>query len=95
MIEGSTRPYILIYTKEINVGNLLLYLAIKNYGQTATQIDDISFRLSLMECNNIPTKKEYLKNLKELYLCTIPIKNMLIGLRKETRICSGKNKVYY
>ena len=36
MIEGSTRPYILIYTKEINVGNLLLYLAIKNYGQTAT-----------------------------------------------------------
>ena len=32
MIEESTRPVISIYTDEINAGNPLFYLVVKNFG---------------------------------------------------------------
>ena len=38
MIENSTRPYIVIYSKITNFQNQLYYLIIKNMGQTGAEI---------------------------------------------------------
>ena len=38
MIEESTRPVISIYTDEINAGNPLFYLVVKNFGKSPAYI---------------------------------------------------------
>lgn len=64
MIEESTRPYISVYTDEINTGNPLFYLIIKNFGKSPAYITKFESDFDFRGCYKIPTDKDYLGNLK-------------------------------
>lgn len=68
MIEKSTRPYISVYTDEINTGNPLFYLIIKNFGKSPAYITKFESDFDFRGCYKIPTDKDYLGNLKMLSL---------------------------
>ena len=47
MIEDSTRPVVSIYNDQINTGNILFYLVVKNFGQSPAYITKLSLILIL------------------------------------------------
>ena len=49
MIEESTRPFISVYTDEINAGNPFFYLVIKNFGKSTAYITNLSMTLTSMD----------------------------------------------
>lgn len=51
MIEGSTRPYIVVYGEETNFGDPMFYLVIKNFGKTSGIIKNITCDIDLSKYN--------------------------------------------
>lgn len=52
------------YTDEINTGNPLFYLIIKNFGKSPAYITKFESDFDFRGCYKIPTDKDYLGNLK-------------------------------
>lgn len=51
MIEESTRPYIVIYSRTTNFQSIDYYLVIKNYGQTGAVITSFNCDYNLKQCS--------------------------------------------
>lgn len=53
MIEESTRPFISVYTDEINAGNPFFYLVIKNFGKSTAYITKFEYDFDFNGCYKI------------------------------------------
>ena len=50
MIEESTRPFISVYTDEINAGDPFFYLVVKNFGKSTAYITKFEYDFNLLQC---------------------------------------------
>ena len=82
MIEESTRPYILIYTTEINSGNLFMYLVVKNNGASSAKIERIDINPCLKGMYKIPNDKDFLKDLEGCSIAPSQSKICLLDFEK-------------
>ena len=101
MIEESTRPYISVYTDEINTGNPLFYLIIKNFGKSPAYITKFESDFDFRGCYKIPTDKDYLGNLKNAVFAPGQSRICMLDyakIRKEITFTleyhSGAKKIY-
>lgn len=87
MIEESTRPIISVYTEFINTGLPMLYLIVKNFGQTTATITkfnyDFDFVLHHAYMGSNSNETDYLKELitstlapNQSRICLIEYKNV-------------------
>ena len=63
MIEESTRPFISVYTDEINAGNPFFYLVIKNFGKSTAYITKFEYDFDFNGCYKIRNDRDYLQQL--------------------------------
>ena len=63
MIEESTRPFISVYTDEINAGNPFFYLVIKNFGKSTAYITKFEYDFDFNGCYKIRNDRDYCSNL--------------------------------
>ena len=50
MIEESTRPFIAVYSDEINAGNPFFYLVVKNFGTSTAYITKFEYDFDFKGC---------------------------------------------
>ena len=69
MIEESTRPFISVYTDEINAGDPFFYLVVKNFGKSTAYITkfEYDFKFS-MDAIKIRNDRDYLQQLNNAVL---------------------------
>ena len=53
MIEESTRPFISVYTDEINAGDPFFYLVVKNFGKSTAYITKFEYDFDFNGCYKI------------------------------------------
>lgn len=63
MIEESTRPFITVYTEEINVGDIFFYLVVKNFGKSAAFITKFKYDFDFKGCYRIGNDRDYLMDI--------------------------------
>lgn len=68
MIEESTRPFISVYTDEINAGNPFFYLVIKNFGKSTAYITKFEYDFDFNGCYKIRNDRDYLQQLNNAVL---------------------------
>ncbi|MCI8595122.1 MAG: hypothetical protein HFF09_07730 [Oscillospiraceae bacterium] len=68
MLEESTRPFISVYTDEINAGNPFFYLIVKNFGKSPAYITKFEYDFDFNGCYKIRNDKDYLKELNNAVL---------------------------
>lgn len=49
MIENSTRPYLVIYSRVTNFQDPMYYIILKNFGQTGAKIENFECNLDLLD----------------------------------------------
>lgn len=63
MIESSSRPSFAIYGSSINPGNPMLYLVVKNCGNSSAVITKFNYDQDLTKCYCFNADKDFLKDL--------------------------------
>lgn len=77
MIEESSRAVISIYTQTINTGTPMLFIVVKNFGNSAAVIHKLDYDFDLSDCYKFRSERDYLKDLIGSTLAP-----------KQSRICS-------
>lgn len=65
MIEESSRPVIAVYTQSINPGVPMLYLIVKNFGQSPAFMEKFDTDFDFSECYGAKNTKNYIKDLNK------------------------------
>lgn len=101
MIEDSTRPVVSIYNDQINTGNILFYLVVKNFGQSPAYITKFESDFDFKGKYGIRNDKDYLKELNHSVLapgqsriCTLDYKKIDKDVTFTIEYHSGAGKVY-
>lgn len=68
MIEESTRPFVSVYTDEINAGDPFFYLVVKNFGKATAYITKFEYDFDFKGCYKIPNDRDYLQQLNNAVL---------------------------
>lgn len=63
MIKESTRAVISVYSQSINTGMPMLFIVIKNFGNSAAIIHKFDYDFDLSNCYGFNSSQDYLKNL--------------------------------
>ena len=82
MIEASTRPIVSVYTQVINSGNPILYLVIKNFGQSVAYMKKFDYGIELVGCYKVSSEKDYLKELAYTVLAPWQSRVCMLDLHK-------------
>lgn len=69
MIEESSRPVISVYTQTINPGTPMLYLVVKNFGNSTAYMQKFTSDFAFIDCYKFPTSKNYIED--DLSKCVI------------------------
>lgn len=62
MIEESSRPIISIYPQSINTGTPMLFLVIKNFGNSPAVIKKFDYDFDFSDCYCFRSERDYLKD---------------------------------
>lgn len=83
MIEESTRAVISVYTQSINTGTPMLYLVVRNFGQSPASIQNFHYNFNFENCYRFRSDRDYLKDLVgatiapgQARICTIDYKKI-------------------
>ena len=87
MIEESTRPFISVYTDEINAGNPFFYLVIKNFGKSTAYITKFEYDFDFNGCYKIRNDRDYLQQLNNAVLAPGQFNNAVLA-PGQSRICT-------
>ena len=68
MIEESTRPFVSVYTDEINTGDPFFYLVVKNFGKSTAYITKFEYDFDFNGCYKIRNDRDYLQQLNNAVL---------------------------
>lgn len=63
MIEESSRAVISIYSQCINTGSPMLFVVVKNFGNSTAIINKLDYDYDLAECYQFRSDRDYLKDL--------------------------------
>ncbi len=63
MIKESTRAVISVYTQSINTGTPMLYLVVRNFGQSPASIQKFDYNFNFENCYRFRSDRDYLKDL--------------------------------
>lgn len=101
MIEESTRPFISVYTDEINTGNPFFYLVVKNFGKSTAYITKFEYDFDFNGCYKIWNDKDYLQQLNNAVLapgqsrsCTLDYQRINKAVTFTLEYHSGAKKTY-
>lgn len=101
MIEESTRPVIVVYTDEINVGTPFFYLIVKNFGKSPAYITKFEYDFDFSGCYTIQNDKNYLNGLNNSILapgqsriCILDYQKIEKEVTFSIEYRSGTKKVY-
>ncbi len=101
MIEESTRPFISVYTDEINTGNPFFYLVVKNFGKSTAYITKFEYDFDFNGCYKIRNDKDYLQQLNNAVLapgqsrsCTLDYQRINKAVTFTLEYHSGAKKTY-
>lgn len=63
MVEESSRAIIGVYSDSINTGSPMLYLIVKNFGNSLATITKFDYDFDFTDCYSIKSNRDYLKDL--------------------------------
>lgn len=63
MIEESSRPVISIYSQGINTGTPMLFIVVKNFGNSPAVINKFDYDYDFTDCYSFRSERDYLKDL--------------------------------
>lgn len=85
MIEESSRAVISIYSRSINTGRQILYVVVKNFGNSTAVISKFDYDYGLAGCYYVPTDRDYLKGLAGASFAPGQSRSCCIDCKKITR----------
>ena len=92
MIEESTRPFISVYTDEINAGNPFFYLVIKNFGKSTAYITKFEYDFDFNGCYKIRNDRDFYRNtvlwVTEVVVVSLQQLNNAVLAPGQSRICT-------
>lgn len=63
MIEESSRPVISIYSQSIDTGTPMLFIVVKNFGNSPAVINKFDYDYDFTDCYSFRSERDYLKDL--------------------------------
>lgn len=101
MIEESTRPFISVYTDEINAGDPFFYLVVKNFGKSTAYITKFEYDFNFNGCYKTRNDRDYLQQLNNAVLapgqsriCTLDYQRIDRAVTFTLEYHSGAKKTY-
>lgn len=99
MIEESSRPVISIYSQNINTGTPMLFIVVKNFGNSPAVINKFDYDYDLADCYTFRSERDYLKDLvgstlapKQSRICSLDYSKLTRPITFTLEYTSGRKK---